>query len=96
MNPQSSATDFMKCPGQHREFKISNRFDDEYLDVIDDGRLADFPEDEDNIEKFEATSLNAAKTENTSDVSATLSRLRLLLLLPASLALSRAFSSIYF
>lgn len=93
MKPLSSAADFMKCTGQHREFKVSSRFGDEYLDVIDDGRFADFPEDEDNIEKLETISLDAAKTENTSDGADTLNLLLLLLL--ASLAFSRAFSSIY-
>lgn len=94
MKPLSSAANFMKCPVQHREFKISSRFDDEYLDVIDDRVVVDFPEDEDNIEKFEATSLNATKTENTSDGADFLNLLLSLLL--ASLAFSRAFSSIYF
>lgn len=92
MNPQSSAHEFMKCAMQRRNFKLSSRFGDEHVDVIDDGEADEFPEDKDNIEKQEEMTENAAKTKNTSDDAS-----NHYLLYPtflASLTLSRVLPSI--
>lgn len=93
MNPQSTAHEFMRCPIQRRMFKLANRFGDELnVDVIDNGRLDEFPEDEDNIEKLDEKSENDAKTKNTSDDA--LKYYPTFPIFLASLAISRVLPSI--
>lgn len=93
MDPQPSAQKFMRCPRREPRFRLANRSGAEgKLDVIDDGRAEEFPEDEDNIEKLDEHFENSAKTKNTSDDASNHYILYPIFL--ASLAISRVFPSI--
>ena len=94
MNPQPTAQNFMKCPGQTQLFrKIANRFgDNEDLDVIDE-EVIEVPEDDlENPEKPSLQHESDVTPENTSD-DASVHRTILSIIL-ASLAVSRVLSSI--
>lgn len=85
MMPQSSAQRFMRCPAR-RMFKLATRVEGELLDVIDDGQVDEFPDDDDNIE----LQGYSAKTSNA------LAALNIFLpLMLASLAISRVPASIF-
>lgn len=98
MNPQPSAQNFMGCEGEKVKFKLSSRFGDENVDVIDEG-VIEIPEDTDNIEKFLDTiddipvdGKNETETKNTKDSAAT--HHLILSIIMASLAVSRVLPSI--
>jgi hypothetical protein len=70
MNPQPSAQNFMKCPGERRLFKIATRFGDEDVDVIDEEVVEDPERDDDNPENpsLQHASLDSSDNSASSGV----------------------------